>query len=89
MALRSAHKILSLFQHSSLPYTHAHNSSDRGIVATAKTLATGGVAFVAVKEIFPRVEKMKRRFGHVEQSKCNLYHNMVEPSHQFKKMDGK
>ena len=63
--------ILSPLQHSSLPYTHAHNSSDRGVIATAKTPATGGVAFAVIQEISHRVESIERRFDNVEQSKGN------------------
>ena len=58
------------------------------IVATAKVVATGGVAFAAIKEIFHRVESIERRFDNVEQSKGNQYQNMVELNRWFKKMDG-
>ena len=59
------------------------------IVATAKVVATGGVAFAAISETFHRVESRERRFDNVEQSKGNQYQNMVELNPWFKKMDGK
>ena len=58
------------------------------IVATAKVVATGGVAFAAISETFHRVESRERRFDNVEQSKGNQYQNMVELNQRFKKMDG-
>lgn len=58
------------------------------MVATAKIVATGGVAFAAVEETFHRVESIERRFDNVEQSKGNQYQNMVELNRWFKKMDG-